>query len=142
MVRSVHEFARYTKLHIGYNILMPRKLCYPASLWSWKCQISAVFTVTICANELGCIWVFCSLSQCKLPCRQRHRTLFKLYLLPVSCWFLAWFTLEPWRWGLHVDLQCQLTLNGLLGIISWRTDSSLTTAVRTSNSTNVHIISE
>jgi hypothetical protein len=50
--------------------IISRKLRYLASLWSWKCQVSAVFTVTMCANELGCIWwVFFSLSQCKLPHR-------------------------------------------------------------------------
>jgi hypothetical protein len=36
MVRSVHEVARYTKIHIKYNVLISGKLRYPAILWSQR----------------------------------------------------------------------------------------------------------
>ena len=35
---SVHEFARYTKIHIKYNILISRKLQYPARFWRCQCH--------------------------------------------------------------------------------------------------------
>jgi hypothetical protein len=42
MVRSVHEVARYTKIHVKYNVLISGKLRYPATLWSGGCQISQI----------------------------------------------------------------------------------------------------
>jgi hypothetical protein len=40
MVRSVHEIARYTKIHIRYSILISGKLRYLATRWSQRCRIS------------------------------------------------------------------------------------------------------
>jgi hypothetical protein len=39
-------------------------------------------------------------------------------LPPALCWFLAWLTLQPWRWRQYVPLTCQLTFTGLHSIIS------------------------
>jgi hypothetical protein len=36
----------------------------------------------------------------------------------VSCCFLAWFIIRPWRWRQHVPLNCQSTFNRLRSIIS------------------------
>jgi hypothetical protein len=33
----------------------------------------------------------------------------RLWLLPASCWFLAWFILQPWRWRQHVPPKLLLT---------------------------------
>jgi hypothetical protein len=41
-VRSVHGLARYTKIHVQYNILISGKLRYPANSWSWGCRISQI----------------------------------------------------------------------------------------------------
>jgi hypothetical protein len=41
-----------------------------------------------------------------------------LSLLPASCWFLAWFTLQLWRWWQHIPLKCWLTFSSLLYVIS------------------------
>jgi hypothetical protein len=38
--------------------------------------------------------------------------------LSASYWFLAWHTLQPWRWRQRVLPKCWLTLNRLHGIIS------------------------
>jgi hypothetical protein len=46
---------------------------------------------------------------------------------PISWWFLAWFTLQPWRWRRHIHPRRRLTFNELHGAI--------TIAVRTSNPT-------
>jgi hypothetical protein len=40
MVRNVHEVARFTKIPIKYKILISRKLCYLATLWSQRCCIA------------------------------------------------------------------------------------------------------
>jgi hypothetical protein len=39
-------------------------------------------------------------------------------VLPATCWFLAWRTLQPWRWRRRVPLKRQLAFNGLHGVIS------------------------
>jgi hypothetical protein len=39
-------------------------------------------------------------------------------LLPGSCWFLAWFILQPWRLRRYVPPKRRLYLNGLYGVIS------------------------
>jgi hypothetical protein len=39
-------------------------------------------------------------------------------LLPVSYWFHAWFTRQPWTWRRHVPPKYQLTFSGLHGITS------------------------
>jgi hypothetical protein len=44
------------------------------------------------------------------------------YLLSVSCWFLAWFTLEPWRWMQYLPPKDRLIFTGLLGVISQKTE--------------------
>jgi hypothetical protein len=41
-------------------------------------------------------------------------------LLSASCWFLAWFSLRPWRWRTHVPLKRRLTFNGPRGVVSTR----------------------
>jgi hypothetical protein len=56
-------------------------------------------------------------------------------LVPASCWFFAWCTLQPWRWRWHVPLKCWLTFNRLHGIISQKTELFIITTVRTSNPT-------
>jgi hypothetical protein len=38
--------------------------------------------------------------------------------LPAPCHFLAWLTLQPWRWRRYVPLNRQLTFTGLWDIIS------------------------
>jgi len=40
--RSVHEGARYTKIHIRQNILIPRKLQYMATSFPWRCRIKQI----------------------------------------------------------------------------------------------------
>jgi hypothetical protein len=37
--------------------------------------------------------------------------------IPASCWFLAWFILQPWRWSRYVPPRCRLTFIGLHGVI-------------------------
>jgi hypothetical protein len=34
----------------------------------------------------------------------------------LSCWFLSWLFLQPWRWRRHVSPKCQFTFNGLHGV--------------------------
>jgi hypothetical protein len=34
------------------------------------------------------------------------------------CWYLAWIILRSWRWRRHVSPKCQLTFNGLQGVLS------------------------
>jgi hypothetical protein len=34
-------------------------------------------------------------------------------LLSASRWFIAWFSLRPWRWKTHVPPKHRLTFNGL-----------------------------
>jgi hypothetical protein len=57
-----------------------------------------------------------------------------LCLLPASCWFLAWFILQPWRWKQHLPLKHQSTFNGLYGVISQKI--RLLTTVKSYFSTN------
>jgi flagellar biosynthesis protein FliQ len=49
------------------------------------------------------------------------------FLLPDSCWFLAWLIPWPWRWRRHAPLKCQLTFNGLHSIISQKTELNTVT---------------
>jgi hypothetical protein len=42
MVRSVREVARYTNIHIEYNILISGKLQYPANIWPRRYWVSQV----------------------------------------------------------------------------------------------------
>jgi hypothetical protein len=48
----------------------------------------------------------------------------------LSCWFLAWLILWPWRWRHCALPKCRLFLNGLHGIISQKLELIITTAVR------------
>jgi hypothetical protein len=48
----------------------------------------------------------------------QDRRMRMLYLLPASCWFLAWLTLRPWRWKECVPPKRLWTLTGLCGITS------------------------
>jgi hypothetical protein len=56
-------------------------------------------------------------------------------LMPDSCWFLIWLTLQPWSWRRYVPLKCQLTFTRLQGVISHKTELFIATAVRTSDPT-------
>jgi hypothetical protein len=47
MVWSGHEVAKYTTIHNRYDVLISRKLLYPATLWSWGVQVFLNFTVTL-----------------------------------------------------------------------------------------------
>jgi len=38
MVRSLHETAGYTKIHITFNVLTSGNLLYLATLLSWRCK--------------------------------------------------------------------------------------------------------
>jgi hypothetical protein len=55
-----------------------------------------------------------------------------LCLLSASCWFLAWFTFQPWRWW-HISPKRRLTFEGLHGIIFHTIKLSTSTAARTSS---------
>ena len=54
MVRSVHEVARYTEMHITYNILISMKLLYLATHWSWRCQKPAFTVLTYKVSQAMC----------------------------------------------------------------------------------------
>jgi hypothetical protein len=47
--------------------------------------------------------------------------------------FFAWFILLPWRWRRYVPPKCFLAFNGLLDVISLKTDLFINKAARTSN---------
>jgi hypothetical protein len=42
----------------------------------------------------------------------------KLCSMPVSCWFLTWLILRPWRWRRFVPLKCRSIFTGLRGVMS------------------------
>jgi len=50
MVRSLHETARYTKIHITFNVLKSGKLQYLATLLSWRCKTNQLihYLVDMC----------------------------------------------------------------------------------------------
>jgi hypothetical protein len=52
--------------------------------------------------------------------------------------FLAQLILRPWGWRRYVRTKRRLTFNGLHGVISQKIVLFITTAVRTSNPTNVY----
>jgi hypothetical protein len=43
-------------------------------------------------------------------------------LVPDSCQFLAWPTLQPWKWRQHVPTKHQLTFTGPHSVISQKTE--------------------
>jgi hypothetical protein len=49
-----------------------------------------------------------------------------------SCWFLAWFTLQPWRWRRHIPPKTRLNFNRLHDAMS----QAITTAVKSYSSVN------
>jgi hypothetical protein len=51
----------------------------------------------------------------------------------LACWFLAWLIHRTWRWRRHVPSKCQLTFNGLHGVISEKIKPFIIAAVITSN---------
>jgi hypothetical protein len=51
-------------------------------------------------------------------------SIFRVWLLPASRWFLVRLILRPWRWG-HVPPKRRLTFNGLHGIISENSSKSM-----------------
>jgi hypothetical protein len=52
-------------------------------------------------------------------------------LLLASCWFLAWFILQPWRWRRHVPPKLRLTFNGLQGVVFQKIELLTASSVRT-----------
>jgi phage shock protein PspC (stress-responsive transcriptional regulator) len=61
-------------------------------------------------------------------------SIFQLFLLIVSCWFLAWLILPPWKSRRYIPPKRRLNFNGLQGVISHKTKLFITTALRTSDS--------
>jgi hypothetical protein len=47
MLRFVNEVARYTKIHVKYNILISGKFQYPANLWSQRCPTLQILLYTV-----------------------------------------------------------------------------------------------
>jgi hypothetical protein len=47
---------------------------------------------------------------------------YKLCLLPASCWFPTWLSLQPCGWRWHVTPKSWLTFNGLHTVISQKTE--------------------
>jgi hypothetical protein len=64
-----------------------------------------------------------------------HENWHFISLLSASYWFLAWITLQPWRWWQHAPLKCQTTFNTPHGITSQKTELFITAVVWTSNPT-------
>jgi len=52
MLRSVNGFARYTKIYISFSLLIPKKWEYPATRWSWGCQISQILLHPAAFNNM------------------------------------------------------------------------------------------
>jgi hypothetical protein len=74
----------------------------------------------------------------------RTRTLFGCEILATvtinsTSWFLLNLFLRPWRWRRYVPPKRRLTLNGLHCVISQKIVLFITTAVRTSNLTQVKL---
>jgi hypothetical protein len=61
----------------------------------------------------------------------------------LSCWFLAWLILQPWRWR-HVSPKRQFTFNGLHGTVSQKTDlfTTLNVLIGYSRQHSTGVISE
>jgi hypothetical protein len=55
-------------------------------------------------------------------------------------WFPARLILRPWRWRWHIPPKSPLTFNGLHAVIFQKIVLFITTAVRTSNPTTLHLI--
>jgi hypothetical protein len=64
--------------------------------------------------------------------RKQHEADSKLFLLPISCWFLALVTVQPRIWRRHLPTKRWLTFNGQHGVISLKIELFIITAVRTS----------
>jgi hypothetical protein len=47
----------------------------------------------------------------------------------LSCWYIAWLSLQPWRWWQYIPSKRRLTFNGLHGIISQKIVLFIITAV-------------
>jgi hypothetical protein len=60
-------------------------------------------------------------------------TCIPLNLLPASCWSLAWFAIQPWRWRLHVDIERPVISNWLNVVIFKKIVLFIITAVRFSH---------
>jgi len=52
MLISVNGFARYTKIYISFGLLIPKKWEYPATCWSWGCQISQLLLHPAAYNNM------------------------------------------------------------------------------------------
>jgi hypothetical protein len=63
----------------------------------------------------------------------------ELSLLPTWCWFLVRLIFRPWRCRRHFPSKRRLNFNGLHGVISYKTELFITTAVRTSNPTSIRV---
>jgi hypothetical protein len=66
----------------------------------------------------------------------------KLCFITVSCWFLACLSLRTWRWRRHVPPKRWSVFNELHVVISQKTEFFITTAVRTSNTASVSVMSQ
>jgi hypothetical protein len=92
---------------------------------------SSVFRDMMPCSLLKVKWNFWGTFCLHLQCRRIRKA--RLYLPPafklVSCLLILW----PWRWRWHVPTKCQLTFNGLHGLISQKVELFISTAVRTKN---------
>jgi hypothetical protein len=64
--------------------------------------------------------------------KQANQESNKLCLLLASCWFLAWFIFQPWRWRRHVPLKRRLTCSGLQDIMSQKTELGIVVVLHVS----------
>jgi hypothetical protein len=87
---------------------------------SWGYILAELKVLTVVATENSVHWDITPAST-------------QLRLLPAVCWFLAWLTLQQWRWRRHLIPKRQLIFAGLHGVISQHTITSfLNTPIRKS----------
>jgi hypothetical protein len=65
------------------------------------------------------ISIFRDITLCILMKVNRHLE-GQLFLLPASCWFLAWLIVQPCRIRRHVSPKHRLTFSGIHGVTSWK----------------------
>jgi hypothetical protein len=101
--------------------------------WKWILDIRHMFHFCLQILNSSVFWDIMLCSPLKINWRF-GRTCSACHLL--SWWFLVWLILGPCRWRRHVPPKRWLTFKGLHGVISQEVELYITTAVRTSNSTN------
>jgi hypothetical protein len=99
MFQYLHVALAALRSQLGYSSLAP----YWFTLFVRKSQMGA----DSLAHRFPPSVVILCFSSCSFLC-----------VLPASCWFLAWLTLQPWRWRRCVPLKCHLTFAGPQDIIS------------------------